>query len=197
MVSWVAPDLFKSNPAAWPFDGLKPQAYDFVMADPPWRYELWSEKGRGKSPEAQYETMRLDEIKALPVRDLVKTDGTLWLWATWPLLPEALATMESWGFNYVTGGAWDKVRWGPGYVVRSVCEPFLIGKVGEPTVNGSGIANLIRESRREHSRKPELAYARAEKMMPDARRADLFSRQSRPGWDNWGKEKTKFDEVPA
>ena len=50
---------------------------------------------------------------------------------------------------------------------------------------------------REHSRKPEEAYAVAEVYVPNARRLDLFSRQTRDGWDNWGNEATKFDEVAA
>lgn len=195
MSSWVSPDFFATNaPAAWPFDGLEPQAYNFIMADPASRFENYSEKGEKKSPQAQYETMTWDEIFALPVADLARDHCLLWLWGTWPTLPDGLNAMRRWGFEYVTGGAWDKVRWGNGYVVRSLCEPFLIGKRGAPLVDGRSIPNLIRETRREHSRKPERAYELAEKMMPQAsRRADLFSRQSRQNWETWGNEKTLFD----
>ena len=41
---------------------------------------------------------------------------------------------------------------------------------------------------REHSRKPEAAYAAAEKLMPWARKCSLFERVPRAGWDGWGDE---------
>ena len=48
---------------------------------------------------------------------------------------------------------------------------------------------------REHSRKPDEAYSLLEALTPGARRADIFSRQSREGWASWGNQATKFDAV--
>ena len=48
---------------------------------------------------------------------------------------------------------------------------------------------------REHSRKPDEAYSLLEALTPGARRCDVFSRQKRDGWDNWGREANKFSEV--
>jgi N6-adenosine-specific RNA methylase IME4 len=193
----------------WPFGTLEPFAFDLIMADPPWRFDLWSERGEEKSPQAQYATMDLDAIKALPVADLAAQDCLLWLWATFPMLPDALAVMDAWGFRYVTGGAWakrtrhDKAAFGTGYVLRSSCEPFLIGKIGDPKTTRAvrnivtTEALLIEAEALGHSRKPADAYAAAEALMPDARRADLFSRRSRPGWEAWGNEAGKFDGEAA
>jgi len=192
--SYIAPDLFSPAPAVWPFGSLTPQAYEFLMVDPPWRFENYSEAGQAKGPEPHYRTMSDDEMLALPVADLAREDCALWLWATAPKLDLAFAVLSAWGFGYVTFGAWDKGRWGTGYVLRSLCEPYLIAKRGSPKIDGRAVPNLIRETRREHSRKPDLAYRHAEQMMPHARRAELFSRQTRPGWEVWGHEAGKFDE---
>ena len=182
--------------------------YNLIMADPAWLFELRSDKGEKKSAQAQYDCMTIDEIRALPVQDIAAKDCLLWLWATNPMLPQALMTLEAWGFNFVTAGSWakktapkplkcgcerpGKYRWGTGYVLRSTNEPFLIGRVGDPDIKPvqSGFDGLARE----HSRKPEVAYKLAEKLVPNAWRLDMFSRETREGWDNFGDQADKFDE---
>jgi N6-adenosine-specific RNA methylase IME4 len=188
------PALFSGDDfAAWPFAGLEPMSFDFIMADPPTRFELWSKKGEAKSAARHYGTMKTDEIKKLPVGLLASNDAVLFLWATWPMLRQSLEIMDAWGFRYVSGGAWDKQRMGPGYVVRTRCEPWLLGTTGSFD-HSKGSQNFFSEARREHSRKPEAAYAWAERYIPAARRLDLFSRQVRPGWTAWGDEQGKFND---
>lgn len=182
---------------AWPFGDLRPLSFGLIMADPPWLYELRSKKGEAKSPQAQYECMTDDEICALPVGMLARGDAVLWLWATAPKLLSAARVMAAWGFEYRTMGVWDKKRWGTGYIMRSVGEPYLIGTMGRPRFDGAGIPNIIRGGARQHSRKPEIAYETAERLVPDAFCLDLFSRQTRPGWTAWGREVGKFDPVTA
>jgi N6-adenosine-specific RNA methylase IME4 len=187
----------------WPFGTLSPFGFDLLMVDPPWAFALRSDKGETKSPQAQYACMPLDAIKALPVAQLARGDAFLWLWATNPMLPQALEVMAAWGFTFTTAGTWvkttttGKLAFGTGYVLRSASEPFLIGKFGRPRA-GRSVRSVIMAPTREHSRKPDEAYAAAEALMPGAlRRADLFSRESRPGWSAWGNEAGRFDEVAA
>lgn len=181
----------------WPFGKLNPLTYDFIMADPPWQFQLWG-KGSEKSVEAHYDCMDMDAIKALPVSHLGRGDCLLWLWATAPMLREALATVDAWGFRYVTSGVWvkrtntGKLRWGTGYRLRSCHEPFLIATLGNPQTS-KAIPSVIDALAREHSRKPDAAFNLAEKMVPGARRLELFSRQSREGWDAFGNEISKFE----
>lgn len=174
--------------------------YNMIVADPPWRFELYNdETGKEKSPQAQYECMSLDDIKKMPIGQLAAKNSILWLWVTNPMLREGIEVLEAWGFEYATAGAWakktvnNKYRWGTGYVLRSTHEPFLIGKRGKPKTSRS-IPSCFDGLAREHSRKPDEGYAFAEKMIKDARRLDLFSRQDRDGWTNWGFEKDKFNE---
>lgn len=183
----------------WPFGDLRPLSYDVIMVDPPWSFDNWSIGGNAKNAKAQYSCMPLSEIAALPVGHLARGDAWLWLWATYPMLPQAIEVMAAWGFPYVTGGSWvkrgvsGKLAMGTGYVLRSCSEVFLLGKHGSPLTCSKAIRNVIEAPRREHSRKPEEAYATAETLFGPARRADLFSRATRPGWDAWGAETGKFD----
>ncbi len=184
----------------WPFGDLRPLSYDLICADPPWSFKTYSEKGHGKSAQRHYDCMSLDDIKELPVGELAAKDCCLFLWATWPMLPQAMGVMKAWGFAYKTGGVWHKktkhgkTAFGTGYRVRSASEPWLLGFVGNPATSRSE-RNVIEGEAREHSRKPEDAYAWMERYMPDARRLELFSRQTRPGWNAFGNEEGKFDEA--
>ena len=194
---------------SWPFDPLPMFSFDVVMCDPPWPWETYSEKGQAKSPQAQYATMTMADIESLPVGNLVSDGGIIFLWATWPLIDKQAAIMRKWGFEIATGGSWAKrtatgnFRWGTGYVLRSVCEPFLIGSLSKRKARGSSLPNMIETMQeavidgiaREHSRKPDEAYSLLETLTPGARRADIFSRQSREGWASWGNQATKFDAL--
>lgn len=186
----------------WPFGALPPFGFDMLMVDPPWSFALRSDKGEAKSPQAQYACMPLSAIKALPVAQLARGDAILWLWATNPMLPQALEVMAAWGFVFSTSGTWvkttpgGKLAFGTGYVLRSASEPFLIGRLGQPRT-GRSVRSVIMAPAREHSRKPDEAYAAAEALLPGAlRRADLFSRETRAGWTSWGREAGKFDPAP-
>lgn len=194
--------------AAWPFGDLKMFGYDVAMIDPAWHFDLRSAKGEAKSPQAQYRTMSIAEVAALPVGDLLAPGGILFLWTTWPIVAQGLHAhcIECWGLKGVTGGSWakrtasGKLRWGPGYVVRSVCEPWIIAGLPDAGVRGPSIKNMIETIEavsidglaREHSRKPDEAYSLLEALSPGARRADVFARTPRAGWDGFGDELNKF-----
>lgn len=190
-------------PTPWPFDPLTPFSYDVVMADFPWPWQAYSARGLTKSPEAHYTTMSMEQICALPVGDLLAPSGVLFMWCTWPLIARQTRLPKHWGLEIKTGGVWakrtetGKLRWGTGYLLRSVCEPFVICALPASGFRGASEPNLIDGLAREHSRKPDAAYAMLERVLPAARRADLFGRESRPGWVTFGNEATKFDGAAA
>lgn len=178
-----------------PFGG-----YGLIVVDPPWQWDAWSSKGLGKSPQAHYDCTPLDWIKALPVRDaLAGRDCLLWLWATNPMLPQAIEVMAAWGFTYCTAGHWSKrtkngkQAFGGGYVLRCAGEPFLIGKVGAPKVQSKSVRSVIEARIGAHSEKPDAAFEAARALIPEAPAIEVFSRKSRTGWDTWGNETGKLD----
>lgn len=184
--------------AEWPFGGLRMFGYQMIMADPLWTFQTRS--ARGVTPRGaggQYRTMDLAAIAALPVNQLAGGDCVLWLWATHPMLPQALYVMHGWGFRFVSSGVWVKrtargrLAFGTGYRLRCASEPFLLGVIGDPAT-ARDVRTVVEGPLREHSRKPDEAYAAAERLMPDAFRADLFARERRPGWDAFGDEAEKF-----
>ena len=178
-----------------PFGG-----FDLIMADPPWAFATRSDEGQTpKGAGGQYRTMMLDDIKAMPVGDILAADNCLcFLWATNPMLPQAIDVLDAWGFAFKTAGHWvkrtinGKLAFGTGYILRCAGEPFLIGTRGSPKTTRS-VRSVIEGPIREHSRKPDEAFREAERLMPDAKRIEIFARQSRPGWATWGDQSTKFD----
>jgi N6-adenosine-specific RNA methylase IME4 len=182
-----------------PFKDLPQGQAKVLYSDPPWAFKSYSKKNLSKSPEGQYACMDLAEIKALPVQDLVDKSGC-WcvMWATFPMLPQALQTMEAWGFKYVAGGAWGKqsktgrkIAFGTGYIYRSAAELWLLGRVGNPKSRSRSIRNLILAPVREHSRKPDQMREMIEAQF-DGPYVELFARQQVPGWSSFGNQLEKF-----
>jgi N6-adenosine-specific RNA methylase IME4 len=204
VTSFIQPDFFGTASArVWPFGQLEPMAYALIMIDCAWRFETRSKAGEGKSPQAHYNTMTLEDIAALPVGDLADQNCLLWMWATAPLLHEQIRIMAGWGFKFTTSGVWvkttvtGKLSFGTGYVLRNCHEPFLIGSRGEPSVNSRSVRSTILAPAREHSRKPDEAYAAAKALIPYGRAADVYSRETREGWESFGDQAGKFDEAAA
>lgn len=212
-------ERFCGDTSKWPFGPLKQFSYRLIMIDAPWPTEMRSPKGEKKSHAAKYGSMSFEQIAALPVGQLAAKDCGLFVWGVWPHVlyggdpklhyVDADASrsrigecIKAWGARAVTGGVWRKttvhgnVAFGPGYVVRSSCEPFFLCKFGKPP-NSRAMRNIFDGLRRSHSEKPEEAYAWCEKWMPGVRRVELFSRRSRPRWDTWGFEAGKFDATVA
>lgn len=184
----------------WPFAGLNFMGYGLIYADPPWRFQNYSEAGEEKNPVAHYDCMDYTDLADLPVRDLAAKDCWLVMWATAPLLDLGIELLGDWGFDFITAGAWAKesktgssVAFGTGYVRRSAAEFYLIGKHGEPRLKdgAASIRNLIWSPIREHSRKPDEMIAEIEASF-DGPYVELFSRQRRPGWASWGNDVNRF-----
>ncbi len=188
----------------FPFSPLEPGAYGLILADPPWSFLTRSDKGKGKSPDRHYGCMSLDDIKALPVRDLAAKDCALVMWATAPMLPRAIGLMADWGFIFKTSGAWAKqsktgASWafGTGYLLRSAAEFWIVGTIGKPAIGSRSVRNLIVAPTREHSRKPDDLHKSLEQLFPCERRCELFARQQREGWEVFGNESDKFSGEAA
>jgi N6-adenosine-specific RNA methylase IME4 len=186
------------------FDDIPRQAYTVISADPPWRFETYSAKGKlKKSAELHYPTLSLAEIAALPVSQLATPDAVLFLWGTAPMLLQAIAMMEAFGFTYKSNLVWvkttkhGKIAFGTGYRIRNSHEHLLIGVRGNPKNTKSERSAIISQLR-EHSRKPDEAAELMERWLPGATRIDLFGgRATRAGWDSFGNQPGLFDAEAA
>jgi N6-adenosine-specific RNA methylase IME4 len=188
----------------WPFGELRPLSFDLIMIDPPWLHKMRSDKGyTSKSAAGQYRTMPVDEIAALPVADLGRGDAILWTWATHAMIDQQIEVTRRWGFKFSTTGVWvkrtktGKLAFGTGQRLRCASELFIISTLGRPETIKS-VRTVLDGPVREHSRKPDEAYRVAESLYPAAiNRADIFSREARPGWTQWGDEVGKFTFLEA
>lgn len=170
--------------------------FDLILADPPWHFDTFSEKGQSKGPSAHYSTMSIDQLCQLPVPAIAAGNSGLALWVYGPLLPEALVVMRAWGFDYksdlltwIKTTSTGKPAFGTGYTTRKNTEMMIYGtrrsglKVFDRSVRQSLFA-----LRREHSRKPDEASEALERLFGPVRRLELFARRRRPGWESWGNE---------
>lgn len=198
-------------------EGLPRRSFAAILADPPWHFKSYTALKiqnwkSGRHVERHYQTMRLPEIKALPIRDLAARTGChLFLCATGPCLPQALEVMAAWGFKYSTVAfTWAKLRRkfdanqlrilptadgdfhvGLGLTTRKNCEFVLLGRVGNARRVSKKIRELIISPVREHSRKPPELRDRIEQYCVGPY-LELFGREQRAGWTVRGDEVGKF-----
>lgn len=197
------------------FEGLPRNHFGAIYADPPWRFATWNKatavkrraSGTNVSAAVHYDTMTTGEIAALPVADLAADDCCLFMWISWPMLPDALALIEAWGFTYKTCAFdWMKAHntqpdffadeipalMGMGYWTRANSEVCLLATRGKPKRLNADVRQGIIEPRREHSRKPDCVPSRIERLVAGPY-LELFARTKRDGWSVWGNETDKFE----
>jgi len=188
------------------------QPYSWIVADPPWPYRNKKTGGSMSSGSAaQYDVMTMDDIRNLPVPEIAAKDCCCFLWTTTPLLPQGLAVLDRWGFEYKSCLYWDKKNYPLGFWFRGRVEPCLIGIRGTVKAFRSSAVNLIQdapaeeylcdaivleEKARGHSVKPEAFWGL---VAPLAARGggpaiELFSRRERPGWDAFGNQVVPREE---
>lgn len=181
-----------------PFTGLD-GPFDVILADPPWRFTSNSAAKPGRNARGHYDCLKLDEIAALPVRDIAAPASMLLLWTTVPFAELAFKVVNAWGYKYKSQIAWDKQRKGTGFWARNEHELlYICTRGGFPCPKPAPFNySLIRGQLREHSRKPDQIYSDVEAAFPGTRKLEMFSRQTREGWSVFGNESTKFDDDKA
>lgn len=140
--------------------------------------------------------MSIDELCALPVETLAEKDCLLFLWATFPQLPEALRLIRAWDFTFKTVAfVWLKLNkksptwfYGLGYWTRGNAEICLLAKRGKPKRRSAGVHQFIISPVEEHSKKPDVTRDKIIELAGDLPRVELFARQKAPGWDVLGNE---------
>jgi N6-adenosine-specific RNA methylase IME4 len=199
------------------FAGLPARSAGVIAVDPPWHFRArtalqmsnWTSR---RDAEKHYSVMGVDDIAALPVKELAAPDCHLFLWVTGPCLPNAFEIITAWGFRYsAVAFTWIKLKRsynplqlrvlptaemdlhvGLGLTTRKNAEFCLLARRGNCKRQSKSVREIILAPVREHSRKPDEAYQRIEQYCAGPY-VELFARSSRKGWRTWGAESTKFD----
>ncbi|MGA2466331.1 MAG: MT-A70 family methyltransferase [Thermodesulfobacteriota bacterium] len=162
--------------------------YAVIYADPPWEYRNY---GYPTSSKSHYPTMPIEEICSMAesIDSVAMEETALFLWATPPLLPEALQVMAAWKFEFKTHFVWDKGRamGGMGWFVWPQHEDLLIGVRSKTPHPKDKSGSVFFAPRRGHSEKPGEAYEIIERMY-EGPYLELFARTQREGWTVYGNE---------
>lgn len=178
-----------------PFPNKK---YQIIYADPPWEYRDKREKHPRLCGGASvhYKTMSMDDLKRLPITSITDDNCMMFMWATFPNLPEALDLMKTWGFQYKTlGFSWVKTNkndgkpfFGIGYYTKSNCEVCLLGVKGKPIKVSNSVSSVVIAPKETRSKKPDCVREKIVQLCGDIPRIELFCRDKKNGWDAWGNE---------
>jgi N6-adenosine-specific RNA methylase IME4 len=182
--------------------------FSIVLTDCPWRYK--DRKPRGGA-ENHYNTEKLSWLKRLPVPSLAADDCAMFMWGTWPLLPDMLELGAAWGFKYKTlAFDWVKVvkdlskpKMGLGHWTRANSEGCFLFTRGKPKRIHKGVSQVVLDESLdpeavfapldEHSAKPPIVRDRIVQLMGDLPRIELFARDRVSGWAAWGNQVPKED----
>jgi N6-adenosine-specific RNA methylase IME4 len=170
--------------------------YSCVVIDPPWPMEKIERDARPWQAGFDYPTMKEEELQAFPVPSFAADDCHLYLWTTHKFLPMALRLAEHWGFRYQCLMTWVKNVGMTPYSWMYSTEHVLFCRRGSLQLEKFGMRLDFAAKIREHSRKPDEFYDLVRQASPGPR-IDVFSREERDGFDQWGKESGKFAEVAA
>ncbi len=182
---------------------VKKKKFGTVLADPPWQFINRTGK---VAPEHKrlnrYDTLTVDQICELPVKDTLADVAHLYLWVPNALLPDGLRVLSAWGFGYKSNLIWHKVRKdggpdgrGVGFYFRNVTEILLFGVKGKNArtkAPGRRQVNFMATRKREHSRKPDEQY----KIIEDCSYGpylEMFARGPRSGWTVWGNQAEDYE----
>ena len=114
--------------------------YHIIYADPPWYYNDRKKNTKfGAGVHGHYPVMKAKDIKDIDVASISEDNSVLFMWATFPRLPQALQVIEAWGFTYKTlGFSWHKLTrdgklfFGVGAYAKSNCEVCLMKEFYNP-----------------------------------------------------------------
>lgn len=164
-------------------NGLK---FGTIYADPPWLYD---NQGTRAATGNHYGGMTVDELCAMPIKELAADDAHLHLWTTNAFLFDCPKIFEAWGFEFRSSLVWCKPQMGIGNYWRNSHEILLTAVRGKATrFDDHSMMSWFVCDRGKHSAKPEQVRTFIERASPGPY-LELFSRRSEdevPGWKIWG-----------
>ena len=182
-----------------PVRKLEPNTYHCLVVDPPWVMQKIEREERPNQAGFDYPPMTEDELTD-PENEkwggsapsiIAAADCHLYLWTTHKHLPVAFRLAEAWGFKYECLMTWVKnVGFTPFSWMRST-EHILFCRKGSLPLLKLGLRLDFNAKVREHSRKPDEFYDIVKQASPGPR-VDVFSRERRIDFDQWGNQTKEF-----
>ncbi len=169
--------------------------YRAIVIDPPWPIEKILREVRPNQIDLDYPTMTIEEIEALPVPELAYEDGChIYLWTTHKYLPRAFQVLDAWGANYECLLTWVKNVGITPFSWMYSTEHCLFARIGNLPLLKLGKRLDFQAKVREHSRKPDEFYNLVKEVSPEPR-IDMFSREQRDGFAQYGNELDRFKQA--
>ena len=177
--------------------------YQIIYADPPWQFKNYNDKKAKNWAGEHYGLMTTEDICKLPIDKIANDNCILFIWGTFPKLPDCLEVINAWGFTYKTlGFNWYKENkdkslfFGMGYWTRSNSEYCFLATKGHPKRIDANVFQVLQYPRLKHSQKPPIVREKIVQLVGDLPRIELFARKSDTlfddpswkGWDVWGNE---------
>lgn len=172
-----------------PPEAMPSGKYRVIYADPPWKYGDGLTDNYGGT-QYHYPSMSIDELCALPVKDLAENDAVLFLWVTSPLLEECFPVIRAWGFKYKASFVWDKVKHNMGHYNSVRHEFLLICTRGSCTPDEKTLIDSVQSIERtdKHSEKPREFRDIIETLYKHGAKLELFARHNHEGWITYGNQ---------
>ena len=172
----VNPDIHELPPEM-------PVRFNTILLDPAWPIQQKGHLGASN----HYNLMTMEEIKDLPINELLTEDAHVWLWITNAIVPYVTELMDAWGLTYRSIYTWCKPKLGLGNYLRNCTEQLIFATKGKAPILYKSQMNWGFMPVQDHSHKPEEMYETIERCSKGPY-LEMFARQRHPGWYVWGNE---------
>ncbi len=173
-------DIFNTN-----------EKFRVIYADPAWSYNDKQDTPQLGGAAKHYQTMSVEQICQLPVKQIAEKDSVLFLWVTSPLLEDSFRVINEWGFKYKTSFIWDKVKHNMGHYNSVRHEILLIATKGSCVPDNKRLYDSVQAIERNdnHSEKPIEFLNIIDDLYNYGNKLEMFCRNiKKSNWYGWGNE---------
>jgi len=164
-----------------------------ILMDCPWDIQ---QRGGNYGADRHYPLMSLDEIRAMPIPDLLEENAMVWMWVTNATVEHGYEILRHWGLTPRSLFTWAKQKMGLGNYLRNATEHIILATRGKAPIRFKSQMTWGIYPVQKHSHKPEEIHKLIERCShPDY--LELFARRKYHGWSVWGNEVESDIDIPG